>query len=218
VIFEALRDSSGRLHFSDKEVALYDMLDYRYYCLWIEKIKMAFIAAYAIFDKIAYLVNRFWNLQLKAGSVTFQTVWHEAAQTKKPLAQRLVKSNNWPLRGLFWLSRDLFFTTASSFRLDPYSRELYEIRNQITHKYLRVHSEQLYDAAGARAAHGVIESYPVSQEELKAQAVKLLKLVRSALIYVSLAAHWDQTVSNRSPDKRLILEMPLWTILDRHRL
>lgn len=216
VVFEAIREAEKPLHFSDKGVTLYDMLDYRHYRLWIEKIKMAYLAAYSIFDKIAYLINEFWSLELGADSVTFRRVWHEKADVKKPISRKLAESKNWPLRGLFWLSRDLFFSTEASIRLDPQSRELYEIRNHVTHKYLRVHDHLLYDATSWRLKHGRELSYPVSEAELKTQAIKLLKLVRSALIYVSLAAHWDQA---RNREQRgLVVPIPLHEIDDGARL
>lgn len=63
ILFQAIQESQrDSLHFADKKVKLVDMLDYRHYRLWVEMAKMAFLHAYAIFDKIGYLINDYWRL------------------------------------------------------------------------------------------------------------------------------------------------------------
>ena len=49
-------------HYSDKDVTLMDLHDYSVYSIHIEKVKMAFRMCYSIFDKIAYLLNLYLDL------------------------------------------------------------------------------------------------------------------------------------------------------------
>jgi hypothetical protein len=45
---------------------------------------------------------------------------------------------NWPLRGLFWLSKELFDHQVKR-TTGPDARELYDIHNALEHKFLQVH-------------------------------------------------------------------------------
>lgn len=62
--------------------------------------------------------------------------------TKAPLRPIFVTSENWPLRGLYWLSKD-FFDEAIKETTEPDSGALAEIRNQLEHKYLKVHQASI---------------------------------------------------------------------------
>lgn len=218
IMFEAIEESGNNLHFSDKRVKLYDMLDYRIYRLWIEKLKMAFLAAYAIFDKVAYLVNEYWKLSINIERIKFNTVWYKSTDSKRKLNEKFSSSQNWPLRGLFWVSKDLFYKKSENHLIEPDARQLNHIRNHIAHKYLRVYDEWLVDARKSRENDGHHVSYSIGHEEFILQSIRLLKLVRSALIYLSLAAHAEESKSMESISKDLIGEMELHEINDSHRL
>lgn len=218
ILFEAIEESNTSLHFSDKRVKLYDMLDYREYRLWIEKLKMAFLSAYAIFDKIAYLLNQHWNLSINVQSVKFNSVWMKPGDKRKPLLEKFRYSDNWPLRGLFWLSKDLYFRTSENRPIEPDARHLNHIRNHIAHKYLRVYDHRLVDTKTWRENSGHELSYPISDLELKRQTMKVIKLVRSALIYLSLAAHAEESKARKILDDGLLAEMELYEIEELYRL
>lgn len=218
IMFEAIDESERNLHFSDKRVKLYDMLDYRKYRLWIEKLKMAFLAAYAIFDKIAYLVNEHWELSVKPQRIQFNTIWNKSGDRKRPLADKFLNSNNWPLRGLYWLSKDLYFKKDDSQSIEPDARHLNHIRNHIAHKYLRVYDEFFVDAKTSRESEGHDLSYSIGGDEFIVQSIKLIKLVRSALIYLSLAAHAEESRLRKEHGEGLVGKMELYEVEDSFRL
>jgi tetratricopeptide (TPR) repeat protein len=221
ILFEGLKESEeNKTHFSDKKVKLYNTLDYRTYRLWVEKVKMSYLSAYAIFDKIAYLVNIYFKLGVSEKRVNFRTLWYEQCNPKKGLRKLFQKSNNWPLRGLFWLSKDLFYTEKSKFMqsLEPDAQELNVIRQHIAHKYLTVHDEILGIADNHRTLNPELLSYPVRADELKRKSLILFKLVRNALIYVSLGAHWHETYNKESPSNGLIGSLLLTELSDNERL
>lgn len=218
LVFEALQDKDAPLHFSDKETLLYDALDYRFYRLWVEKVKMAFLAAHAIFDKIAYLINDYWKLGLKIKSINFNSIWYLEGRPKLGLAKQFESSKNWPLRGLYWLSKDFYHKSNAVRVVDPDAKIIHEIRNHIAHKYLRVHDHFLYAAAEERARLGHELSYPVTDRELIEQSIKLLKLVRSALIYLSAAVAHEESEISKNHSEDFLGQMHINTVRNKYRI
>jgi len=81
-----------------------------------------------------------------------------------------------------------------------------------------VYDHWFVDEKAARESDDHELSYVISDEEFKAQSLKLLKLVRSALIHLSLAAHVRESKSRKEIDDRLIAEMELFEVEDSFRL
>jgi hypothetical protein len=213
ILFEAIEESKKySVHFSDKKVYLVDMLDARFYRLWVEKMKMAFLAAYAIFDKIAYLIKEYWQLDLKNNQINFHKIWFENADIQKELNPKLSIDKNLSLNGLYWLSKDINAKRPT----EPDAKQLNHIRNHISHKYLKVqHSTN--NPASWRKNNGHDFTYPIDEAELQEQTIKLLKLVRSALIYVSLAVHCEEKQRRLKVESGLIAEMSMFHVEDNHR-
>ncbi|ACF10898.1 hypothetical protein Cpar_0476 [Chlorobaculum parvum NCIB 8327] len=218
VLFDAIDDSKKRLHFSDKKVKLYDMLDYRVYRLWVEKLKMAFLGAHAIFDKIAYLVNSYWELGLNVRRINYKTCWFSEGRADLGLAMPFKSSKNWALRGLYWVSKEFIGEKEKNSPLQPEAWHISEIRNHIAHKYLKVYDHYLVDAKQLRVHKGHDWEYPISDRELISQTLNLLKLVRNALIYLSLAAHNEEQRKREEVDKGLIGEFQLVEVEDKYRI
>lgn len=121
------------------------------------------------------------------------------------------------MRGLFWVSRDLCFSRNATHPLDPQARRLYHVRNHIAHKYLKVHDSLLTGRSDRDALTGDEMSLSVTSSELFAHSLKLLKLGRSALIYLALGAQLAR--QHEVPeDDALIASMPLWDIEDDYRI
>lgn len=77
---------------------------------------------------------------------------------------------------------------GSALALDPDSLRLSAIRNHLEHKYLKVHDSMW---SGPRDGTGFNDSlaYSISKPDLEKLTMKLLRLVRSALIYLVLGVH-----------------------------
>ena len=99
--------TSDTVHFSDKGVHLYDTLDSPAYSLAVEKTKVAFRMAYSILDKIAFFLKHYLNLSIPEQDATFRKVWYRKGRRRNGLEPIAAGTVNWPLRGLFWLSKDL---------------------------------------------------------------------------------------------------------------
>lgn len=208
---------SQRVHFSDRSVLLYNTLDYPSYSLAVEKIKAAFRVAYSLFDKSAYFLNDYLGLSIEQRQVYFRSFWYISRDKSRGLRDEFVNRKNWPLRGLFWLSKDLFEDNPG-FRqaIEPDAQELYEIRNQIEHKYLKVHEfgrPRVYDDDTSFLADRL--AFSVDRKELEAKTLKVLKMARAALIYLCLAINWEERERAKAlaPNVR-VLSMPMDTIRD----
>jgi tetratricopeptide (TPR) repeat protein len=190
---------SDEVHCSDRGVLLYNTLDYQSHGLAVERVKGAFRSAYSLFDKIGQVVNHYWRPPISE-RVTIRKVWYE--QTKAGdyvLRPEFVDQENWPLRGLFWLARDIF-DRQPGFRdaTDPDAKAIADVRNRLEHGFLAVHElEALFETlATGSPQNGPFGQdpnlYPISRRTLTAKTLRLLQLARAALIYLSLAIHREE--------------------------
>lgn len=185
---------AGEVHFSDRGVRLYNTLDYPCYGLAIEKMKMAFRGAYSILDKVAFFLNDYLALGVAPRQVYFRSLWYEARGPQpRPLLERFRAHRNWPMRGLFWLSKDLFDDEFQEVT-EPDARELDEVRNHLEHRYLQVCSS-LNDRTQSDAPFPFV----LTRDELGAKTLRLVRLARNTLVYLSLAVHREELL-RRSTD------------------
>lgn len=187
-------------HFSDTDVFIPNTLDYASFGLPTEMVKSAFRSAYSIFDKIGYFMNQYFNLGVEDKKVSFRGIWY--VPKKKEIRNDLEDLKNWPLRGLFWLSKDFFDETQDA--TDPDAKALYVIRNHLEHKFLRVHEFESGDFNVRNSQEGL--GFSIAREEFERLTLHLLKLCRAALIYLSLAMENEER--RRKPDG-LVFSIPL---------
>jgi tetratricopeptide (TPR) repeat protein len=190
-------------HFSDHDVTLYNTLDYPSYSVSVEKTKAAFRIAYSLFDKIAFFWNDYAKLNVAPKSVYFRSIWFSNPK-RGILHESLSGSRNWPLRGLFWLSKDLFDPELEG-TAEPDAQQLYVIRNCLEHSYLKVHEMLLpgrrnHDQWNDRLA------YSVQRGDFERKTLRVLRLARAGLIYLSLAMHQQE---EQRPKTQSDLIMPM---------
>ena len=211
MLFEGV--SSERLHFSDRGVALTDTLDYPLYSLASERIRTAFRIAYSLLDKVAFLVDRYWALDKVPDRISFKNVW--MAENKARLLPQFEKCENLSLRGLFWLSKELFDdqlkqTTAAD------ARELHSIRNALEHTYLRVNEGW----AKPFIINGTISNnfgIAIGSDELEAKAMRVMQIARSALFYVSFAIGIEERKKQLMSPGQIIGSIPLYSLNDKRK-
>ena len=214
----------GRLHFSDRNVTLFNTLDYPAYSLAVEKVKAAFRITYSMFDKVAYFLNHYLGLSIPERQVSFRTIWYESQNKKRGLRDYFEHRDNWPLRGLFWLSKDLY-EDKPGFResIEPDAQEIVNIRNHLEHKYLKLHDSlwsgrHSNDKEIDRALSDTL-AFSLYRCDFEAKTLRLLKMARAALIYLSLAIHREEQrrASERGPDAKIGL-MPSSLIEDEWKV
>ena len=176
-------------HFSDREVTLYRVFDLPLYSINIEKVKIAFRLCYSIFDKIAYLLNIYLNLDIDKNKVTFRNIWHESGNVKNPIRTDIFNTYNLALQGLFWLSKDLYEKNSSP--IEPEAKEIATIRNYIEHKSFKVVE------AKNPCWNEAPETYEIEEDAFYDKTMRLLRLTRSALLYLSFAIYAEE--SHKTP-------------------
>ncbi|MGF7078908.1 LA2681 family HEPN domain-containing protein [Mucilaginibacter sp. UYCu711] len=184
-------------HFSDMDVNLVDTLEYAEYSFHMEKVKITYRLIYSLFDKIAYLLNDYLQIGLNRKKISFRSLWHEDVKGKKTLRQRFQNNTNIALRGLYWLSKDLYNAEdeeAHSIVLEPDAQELAEIRNHIEHKSFKVVQ---YGNWGGDDPDGY--TYAIDRGKFELKTLKLISLMRSAIIYTSLAIHHEEKQNPKGP-------------------
>jgi len=211
MLFEGI--NSTQVHFSDRGVALTDTLDYPLYSLASERVRTAFRIAYSLLDKVAFLVNHYWDLGKIQDRISFKNVW--MVENKQRLVPQFEKHDNLPLRGLFWLSKELFddqlkHTTAAD------ARELHGIRNALEHTYLRV-NEGWAKPFMTNATNAGSFGLAIGSDELEAKAVRVMQIVRSALFYVSFAIGVEERKKNLANPSQFIGSMPLYSLDDKRK-
>lgn len=212
--------SEKRVHFSDKDVLLFDTEDNPVYSKASEEIKNSFRICYSIFDKIAFFLNYYFKLGLKENQVYFKKIWYieqkgdkrkvgGSCEKKLVLNPQFIQKNNLPLLGLFWISKDLFennmgFTDA----LEPDAKEWHKIRNHLEHKFLKL---ELSDDEHFNFSYALLGksnknlTYSIEIHDFERKTLKLLKTVRSALIYLVLAMHYEEFERGKKREKTVKL-------------
>ena len=191
--------------YSDREVLLYEHADYEVFGLRLEKQKASYRMAYSVLDKIAGFINDYFGLGRDEKKLSFRNVWYDQPKGQpRTLDPRLIEIRNWPLRGLHAVSKDIFDIGFQDVA-DPEAKQLSETRNAMEHRFLSVHG--FGNAASDGGAHTSI-----SYDDFVRRASRLLKTVRAALTYLSMAMHAEERRrSENRTDEKLIVDFPSMT-------
>lgn len=211
MLYEGLSDTN--LHFSDRRVRLFDTLDYPMHSLATERVRTAYRIAYSLLDKVAFLVDHYWKLGKVANRINFKNVW--MIEGKPRLLDRFKDYPNWPLRGLFWLSKELFDDQLKR-TTGPDARELHDIRNALEHKFLQVHEGWARPFMwAAPSSEGL--GFSIDSDLLETKALRVIKIARSALIQLALAIGVEERARARERPDTLIGSMSLFGLDDRRK-
>ncbi len=195
--FEAVCPSPASLaaeRIANGDLGLVDARDGARFGLRLEKMKLAFRAAYSIVDKTAVFVNAFFGLGAPAHRVTLRSVWYEDTDPKTGRIHSKLEQSNLPLRGLYWLSKDFVETSVTYVSaMEPEAQDVAIIRNRLEHQYLRITEQpRTYERD---------VGFSVSTELMTKRTMRLLRSARAALIYLVFAVHAQQRAqasSNRN--------------------
>lgn len=188
MLYEGL--TSKNPHFSDRDVLLCATEPRPSLSLAIEKIKAAYRLSYSLFDKIGFFLAAYMELGIPEKQITFRTLWRTGEN--KPIRIEFDLTGNWGFCALYWLAKD-FCEKENDEVAEPQARRLSDIRNHIEHKYLRVTVAEIPTAPPDDLA------LMVSREQFQAKAVHLLKLARSALIYLAVGVRLEE--QRREPNR-----------------
>ncbi|MEJ7776973.1 MAG: LA2681 family HEPN domain-containing protein [Sphingomicrobium sp.] len=209
--------SEHRAHFSDRDTHLYDTLSIPAYSLAVEKTKVAFRLGYSLFDKIAFFINDYFRVGLPERAVSFRSIWYDAQGDPKPLSAVFKDRENWPLRGLYWLSKDIYEPAFQQVS-EPDAEGFADLRNYLEHKYCQIHEDLGIAYSRFAPPNGSDLSFRIGRDMLEAKALHILKLARAALTYLSLAVHREEAVRQAARPDGIVVSAPLWEWKERRRL
>lgn len=211
MLYEGLHSTT--VHFSDRGVRLFDTLDFPHHSLSSERVRTAFRVAYSLLDKVAFFIDHYWQLKKDTKNISFRSVWMVEAKTR--LLDRFNVCPNWPLRGLYWISKELFDdqlrqTTSSD------ARELHDIRNALEHRYIQVHEGWAGPFASTSPAADRL-GLSIASDVLEAKALRVMKIARSALIHLALAVGVEERSSEANDTDGIVGLMPLTELNDQRK-
>ena len=167
---------------------------------YTEDLRSAFRSSYAIFDKVGLFLNDYFQIGLEPRKVNFRNVWHEP--NKSDIRAMFKGHPNWPLRGLYFLSKDLF-DEAFMEVAEPIAADLAQLRHQVEHRFLSLQRSRYGESTETHRL--------MSIADFRGKALHLLKMAREALIYVSLAMHCEETLrrgATEGDDETIIASIP----------
>lgn len=203
-LFEGMTADSA--HFADRGVKLANTLDYPSYGINVEKARQAYRMAYALFDKIAFFLNHYLELGIPENKVFFRSIWYETKGNPKPLLPFFLDRENWPLRGLFWLSKDLYHPEFQE-ATEPEAEALAQLRHHLEHKFFQIHEQwgvPLVDQGNAETEQVGLH---IGRHDFEAKALRLMGLARAAIIYLCLAVHREERL--KKSDSKETISMPM---------
>ena len=97
----------------------------------------------------------------------------------------------------------------------PEAQALYAIRNQLEHRYFKVH--EIYSPRRANPGAGDkvwIDdlAYSIQREDFDAKTLRVLKHARAGLVYLSLAMHYEERrhAKNQDGARTMPMKLDLW--------
>lgn len=130
------------------------------------------------------------------------------------LLSEFKSKENLPMRGLYWLSKDLF-CDDEGFReaIEPDARDLNNYRNHLEHKHLKLHMDEW---AGPLALQDTFSkamedslALSVYRRDFERSVISIMRLARAALIYLSLGVHIEERHKAKGRDSNAVV-MPMW--------
>lgn len=156
---------------------------------YTEDLRSAFRSSYAIFDKIALFLNDYFDIGLDPKKVNFRKIWLQPNGCE--VLPMFRDRPNWPLRGLYFLSKDLFDVDLAEVA-EPEAAQLALLRHQVEHRFL---SFQHSDFGYSTETHRIM-----TIDNFQRKTMHLLKMAREALVYVSLAMHREETLRRETTE------------------
>ncbi|MBH0074023.1 hypothetical protein I6F48_00395 [Pseudoalteromonas sp. SWYJ118] len=168
LIFSSLNISNEQEHFFNGTYDRVDDMTHSLTNLKSQHYKTAFKTLYSIFDKIAYFLNSFYDLNKIDSKIYFHNIFGQIKNGKLKPHKKLIDSQNYFLHALFFILKDIrnsnskeLEAESESYWLDPDIEAFSEIRNAMEHRSLKI-----VDAFGHTLTKSSIEFHQRYVDEL----------------------------------------------------
>ncbi len=175
---------------AEKQIGIVDIEDNAIFKFREFVLRNAFKSLYSIFDKIALFLNEYFLVGLKGSQISFKNIWKQELKDMNGNVYLKVenslkeKLDNIGIRALYWLQKDLVEDEKSNIT-NPNSIKLFKIRNDMEHNALRT-----IKSVGKKKISNNFTEY-VLEEQIEDKTYKLMKLLREAIIYLTIAVKED---------------------------
>ncbi len=192
------------LEYIMKDVLLIDTGENHKFGHYTAKFRYSFRSIYSIFDKIALFLNDYFQLGKKVGKVTIKNVWYKNQNTQE-IHEKISESRNWFLRGLYFVSLDLWDKQVVECS-EPLAESLATLRHQLEHRFVSFVKYETKESTEYNLS--------ITIEEFSERTLKLLKLAREAIIYLSLMMRQEEIIreSKLSDENSIHVDIPSWPI------
>jgi tetratricopeptide (TPR) repeat protein len=206
LVFEGLM---GDPHSADADVVLTDTMDYPALSFRTEQLRLAFRSAYSLFDRIAFFLNHYLSLDIPDEKVAFRTMWFSSVKPQKRLRPDLAGTLTEPLRALVWIGQDLFEPDSDyGAALLPDAQDLWELRRCLEHRYLKLHDEGWSEEWSRNSWRDGLRddlARSLSRGEFADKALRLLKMVRAALMYLAWTMNTEESRRRAARDPEILM-------------
>ena len=206
-IYYSTLSSGDEPHFADKETYIKAYTDYAQYSIRLEKLKTAFKTLYGMFDKIAFFLEHYFDLGIKERDINFRSIWQDSAgfgKRKYHYKHTLDPNQNFALSSLYWISKDFFEKFEDS--PNPELKRIKDIRDSLEHKYVKI-NDSFFEGRTQKYGDGL--ALYVSDKELYDVTFMLLKILREAIINLSLCVNIAEVPKREAAKDKLIMPMSL---------
>jgi hypothetical protein len=191
-------------HFADKDTGISYLLDYQQYSIRIEHIKSSFKTLYSLLDKVGFFVNEYFDLGIQKRDVSFSNIWKIKKGKEYEYKNTLKIGSNYAIDALWWIRKDFYIKFHES--PYPHAKRVSEIRNALEHRYSKIYMDFAVDETLEFEDE---YSITISEEELKNETLRLLKLVREVIIYLSMAVGFEEYKNGQKNENKLTMPMML---------
>lgn len=215
-IYYSTLNSGCEPHFADKGTYIKTHTDYAQYSIRLEKLKTSFKTLYSMFDKIAFFLEYYFDLGIKERDINFRSIWRDSAgfgQKKYQYKNTLNPNQNFALSSLYWISKDFFEKFEDS--PNPELKRIKDIRDALEHKYVKI-NDAFFDKLTEESGDGL--ALNVSEKEMYDVTFMLLKILREAIINLSLCVNIAEEPKREASKDKLIMPISLMDYEDEWKI
>ena len=159
-----------------------------------------------MFDKIAFFLEHYFDLGINERDINFRSIWQDSVGFGKKYHYKnlLNPKQNYALSSLYWISKDFIGKFEDS--PNPELKRIKEIRNALEHKYVKI-TDSFFDKLTEEYGDGL--ALYISEKELYDATFMLLKILREAIINLSLCVNIAEKPKREESKGKLIMPIRL---------
>lgn len=231
-LFSANANLHSELDFTFSRLRQTDSLDGSKNNIKTERLKNSFRSAYSILDKIAYFIHRYFDLgdTNQDRGTSFNNIFIKKTRSNNSrINEKILKENNIFLSALFSILKDIKEIKLNGESIDepnkwfdPETESFDNIRNFIEHRSIKIidhiyadcimqrsigNSNDINEINAKEKGKLTTHSLKITDLEIERKTKKLLKLVRSSIMYLSLSVQVRE-LSNDSDGIKIRMPVP----------